>query len=155
MTVPVLSAAKRLAECSGWSLSNLELQKLLYLAHMFHLGRTNGQPLVSGHFEAWDYGPVHPKLYHRVKVFGSDPVGNVFHGEPDIDDASAVELLDDAVAKLSHLSPGRLVAITHRPNGAWEQNYRPGARGIIIPNQDILDEFRDREDAFRAQRQAG
>ncbi|RWO77206.1 type II toxin-antitoxin system antitoxin SocA domain-containing protein [Mesorhizobium sp.] len=67
MTLHVLSAAKHLAKQSGWSLSNLELQKILYLAHMFYLGRT-GEPLVSGHFEAWDYGPVHPDLYHRVKV---------------------------------------------------------------------------------------
>mgnify|MGYP006283548483 CR=1 FL=1 len=77
MTVSVLSAAKRLAARSGWTLSNLELQKILYLAHMVHLGRTDGAPLVHGLFEAWDYGPVHPDLYHRVKIFGSSPVKNI------------------------------------------------------------------------------
>jgi uncharacterized phage-associated protein len=51
MAVSVASAAKRLCEKTGWTLSNLELQKILYIAHMFHLGET-GQPLVPGHFEA-------------------------------------------------------------------------------------------------------
>lgn len=155
MTVPVLAAAKRLAAQSGWSLSNLEIQKLLYLAHMFHLGRTGGQPLVTGHFEAWDYGPVHPVVYQHVKVFGANPVGNVFHSVPDVHDGLEVELLDDAVRKLSHLSPARLVAITHSPSGAWSRHYKPGYRGIIIPNEDILQEYRNRENAFRAARANG
>lgn len=38
MTVSVLAAAKRLAQRSNWSLSNLELQNILYLAHMFYMG---------------------------------------------------------------------------------------------------------------------
>lgn len=144
MTVPALAAAKRMAAHSGWSLSNLELQKLLYIAHMFHLGRT-GEPLVSGLFEAWDYGPVHPAVYHHVKVFGASPVGNVFHSSADLGDTDEAKLLDQAVEQLSHLSPGKLVAITHRSGGAWERNYRPGTRGIIIPNDEILAEYKLRE----------
>jgi len=41
MTVSASAAAKRMCERSGWTLSNLELQKLLYIAHMFHLGETS------------------------------------------------------------------------------------------------------------------
>ena len=142
MTVPVLAAAKRLAGRSGWSLSNLELQKILYLAHMFYMGRTNGEPLVDGHFEAWDYGPVHPRLYHHAKMFGSAPVKNIFHSIGPIPDGTEAEALDEAVRELAHAGSGRLVAATHRPNGAWERNYIPGARHIMIPNEDILEEYR-------------
>ena len=74
MTVNVLNAAAHLIERSNQSLSNLELQKLLYLAHMFYMGRYDGEPLVHGEFEAWDYGPVHPTLYQRARTFGSNPV---------------------------------------------------------------------------------
>lgn len=38
MTVSVLSAAKTLAEMTDWNLSNLEMNKILYLAHMLRLG---------------------------------------------------------------------------------------------------------------------
>lgn len=141
MTVPVLSAAKRLAERSGWTLSNLELQKILYLAHMFHLGRTGGEPLVPGYFEAWDYGPVHPDLYHRAKVFGSDPVANIFYGNVDLPEGAERAILDEAYDSLGKLGPGRLVNATHRKDGAWAVNYIPGVRHRPIPNSDILAEY--------------
>ena len=97
MSISVSAAAKRLCERSGWSLTNLKLQKLLYISHMFHLGKT-GEPLVNGHFEAWDYGPVSPFLYHKVKVFGSSPVENIFHSTPDIGDVP--ENVIDPTAKI-------------------------------------------------------
>lgn len=151
MTVPVLEAAKRLARRSGWSLSNLELQKILYLAHMFYLGRT-GEPLVGGSFQAWDYGPVHPTLYHHAKVFGSSPVENIFRSVPDLaDETPEARILDEAFDELSDNRPGQLVAATHRSGGAWDRNYVPAARHVIIPNDQILEEYHSldsrREDA--------
>lgn len=152
MPISALSAAKRLCERSGWRLSNLEVQKLVYLAHMFCLGRT-GSPLVDGHFEAWEYGPVHPDLYHRVKVFGSDPVQNVFHTVRGLDSESTeARVLDEIGDSLAGCPSGRLVAITHWDRGAWARNYRPGARFIVIPNDDIKDEYMEREREFGARR---
>lgn len=148
MPVSALAAAKRMGERSGWSLSNLELQKLLYIAHMFYLG-TKGVPLISGHFEAWDYGPVQPVLYHYVKVFGSAPVENVFHSVPDLGSGDELSMLDDAVDQLGQASPGKLVAITHWENGAWAKSYKPGGRGITILNSAILQEYQDRTTAVR------
>jgi len=143
VTTSVFTAARKLCERSGWSISNLELQKLLYIAHMLHLGRHKA-PLVSGHFEAWDYGPVHPKLYHHVKVFGSSPVKDVFHAFPSEIDDSAANDLDETVDRLAGAPPGTLVAITHREGGAWEKHYVPGMRNIAIPDADILQEYMDR-----------
>jgi len=135
---------------SGWSLSNLELQKIIYIAHMFHLGKT-GEPLVSGQFEAWDYGPVHPTIYHKVKVFGASPVENVFHSVVDLPDESPeASTIDAAVDQLGDSKPGRLVAITHWEGGAWTKHYTPGERCIAIPNEDILQEYTDRYNAAKA-----
>lgn len=151
MTVSVLAAAKRLGERSGWTLSNLKLQKLLYLAHMFHLG-TARKPLVSGHFEAWDYGPVHPELYHKAKIFGSAPVENIFHSVPDMEDGSERRLLDQTLDQLASATPAKLVAVTHWADGAWARHYQPGGRGIVIPDRDIRREYEDRARALEARR---
>lgn len=148
MAVSVHAAAKRMCERSGWSLSNLELQKLLYIAHMFYLGERD-EPLVSGRFEAWDYGPVNPSLYHRVKVFGSDPVGNVFHGVEDIEGGPEADTLDSAVDQLGGARSGKLVAITHWENGAWAEHYVPGLRNVVIPNEDIRKEYLERKHAVQ------
>jgi uncharacterized phage-associated protein len=142
MAMHVLSAAKRLGARSNWSLTNLELQKLIYLAHMFFLGR-KGEPLVSGLFQAWDYGPVHPELYHKAKIFGANPVENIFHSYPDLPEGPEGQIIDEVYAVLGSAGPARLVNATHRQNGAWDRSYRPGVMFRIIPNEDILREYKD------------
>jgi uncharacterized phage-associated protein len=149
MTVSVLAAAKWLCERSGWSLSNLELQKLLYIAHMFHLGN-NREALVSGHFEAWAYGPVNPTLYHHAKIFGSSPVENIFHTIENLKESEETRTLDEVYKSLEHAAPGKLVAITHWDGGAWSKNYVPGIKGKTIPDEDIREEFDKRQKAARA-----
>lgn len=144
MTISVFDAAHRLCEQSNWSLSNLKLQKLIYIAHLFHLGKT-GEPLIQEHFEAWEYGPVQPDLYHTAKIYGSSPVKSLFHKTKNIDDDSLeAKYLDEAYKQLSHHSSGWLVAVTHSDKGAWSAKYVPGVKGIIISNEDILNEYRKR-----------
>lgn len=150
MTVSMHAAAKRMCEHSGWSLSNLKLQKLLYIAHMFHIGETD-EPLVSDHFEAWNYGPVNPSLYHLMKIFGSSPVGNVFHSIGELEECSERETLDSAIDQLGNAPSGKLVAITHWKKGAWAKHYIPSMRNIVIPNEDIRQEYLDRKDVAKEQ----
>jgi len=144
MSVSVFSAARHLCDASAWTLSNLKLQKILYLAHMVHLGE-HGGPLIHEGFEAWNYGPVSPDLYRRVKAFGSEPVRNVFHGYPAPPEGSAAAAMDEVYAQVGNWTAGQLVRVTHRKNGAWDKTYIPGALGIPIPDALILQEYRDRE----------
>ena len=149
MTIPILEGAKFIGKRSGWRLSNLEMQKIIYIAHMFHLGQ-QGSPLVYGYFEAWDYGPVHPDLYHYVKSFGAAPINNnlgIFDFFEDLEEGKERQLLDSAVKAFPPNSGPKLVAIAHWRNGAWKKHYAPGERNIIIPNEDILQEYVDRQNA--------
>ena len=143
MSVSVLSAAKRLGEKSGWDLTNLEMQKMCYFAHMYYMGTHDGDPLISGQFEAWALGPVHPELYHLAKRFGADRVEeSIFIPFPTLDDdCDSSRWLDAAVEQLPR---SRLVSIAHWRRGAWYKNYRPKERSIKIPNSDILAEYRER-----------
>jgi len=145
MTVSALSAARALCELRGWSVSNLEIQKVLYLAHLYHLG-TKGEPLVWEPFEAWDYGPVVPDVYARAKGFGSNAVPNVFHWVPALaEDSPEYATLKEVEQAVRGFSPGRLVDLTHWKDGAWAACYRPGIRGIRIPNDKILAEYHARQ----------
>lgn len=141
--IPILSAAKRLCQVSGWNLSNLELQKMLYIAHMYFLGQ-EGKPLVDGQFQAWDFGPVNPELYHFIKGNKANKVPpEEFEIVPDVqEDHPGLKFLD---AVVNQLSRKRLVAITHWKYGAWKMNYTPGIRGLEIPEEDILEEYKRRK----------
>ena len=144
MTVSSSSAARYACEISGWNLSHLKLQKILYIAHMVFMGRNNGNPLVDEEFEAWDYGPILPSIYHRLKGFGTSSVKDVFYDASTIDGTKEGDLIREAHEQLRHKEPAELVAITYRPGGAWSNNHRSGRKHITIPNVDILDEYRNK-----------
>lgn len=145
MSVSSLIAAKKVCQFRDWQASNLEIQKTLYIAHMVSLGRSEGQtPLVTENFQAWDYGPVLPNVYSKAKVFGDSPVQNIFQQYANLTAGDEANIIKETVAMLAGKSPGELVAITHWEKGAWAAYYRPGARGITIPNSKILEEYRRR-----------
>lgn len=149
------SVAKFICERGDWKVTNLKLQKLIYMAQMLYLGR-HGTRLANADFEAWDYGPVEPDLYHKIKMFGSSSVEDVFFDaryfkKDDERRAILIEVCD----KLLHKRPGELIDITHWPDGAWARYYVPGSRYIRIPDAAILQEYRDRVGRERSSNSSG
>lgn len=141
MRISSFQAAKTMCHISKWSLSNLQLQKLLYLAHMVSLGRN--MPLIDEEFSAWMYGPVLPALYDRVKLFGTSFVRDRFYHEEVLSEQDErYQLLKEIYNILGEKKGWELVALTHRPGGAWTKNYN-GNYNVTIPEQDILAEYKD------------
>lgn len=143
MPVRSFAAARRICGLGNWQVTNLALQKILYIAHMAHMG-TAGTRLINASFEAWDYGPVEPNLYRKVRIFGDKPVQDIFFFEDSIDGTTEADSIDEACRHLLTRRPGELVDFTHSEDGAWAKNYRPGEKGIVIPDADIIAEYRAR-----------
>ena len=150
MPISSIRAGKTLGELSNWSMTNLGMQKILYFAHMFHLGCENKKPLIDEQetFEAWDYGPVLPKLYHRIKMFGNSSIPEAaFYMAGDIDtNGSEYGWLDLLYTSMKDEEPYKLVDMTHWEEGAWRKRYDTGIRNTPIPNDLILEEFHARKD---------
>lgn len=146
MAVSILSVARTLGRMSGWTLTNLELQKIAYMAELIYLGRNGGHALIREDFEAWDNGPVVPELYHKAKVFGARPVRDVFSAPRLVDGTPEYEAVKDAYELLVGHNPGQMVGMTHWRKGAWAACYRPGIRGIKIPKALMLREYQLRTD---------
>jgi uncharacterized phage-associated protein len=142
MTVSVLQVAKTIGQLSGWSKSNLEMQKIAYVAEMIYLGRT-GRPLTNSNFQAWDRGPVNPELYHWAKLYGADAVkSDIFSRVADLDeDSEEYRAIRDAYNALKHLRPWQMVTATHQNDGAWASCYEPGRKGVVIPKDRIAAEY--------------
>jgi uncharacterized phage-associated protein len=150
MAVSSISAARTLCELRDWKLSNLELQKLLYLSEMYNLGMYD-QPLIDDDFEAWDYGPVVPSVYARARGYGSGPIPNVFHWVTSVPAGTRdYAMLKEISEQAKRFTAGQLVDITHWANGAWAKHYRSGERSIVIPKMDIRKEYLDRAAAQQA-----
>ena len=139
----VFAVAKKLCETRNWQVSNLTLQKMLYIAQVIYLG-TNGSHLFKAEFEAWDYGPVVPEVYRRFKIFGDKYIQK--WAFPNIE-RNCTEKEDRFISSiayiLSELKPYQLVNLTHRQGTAWEKKYIPGAKNIIIPEDLMKAEYKD------------
>ena len=142
MTIATPIAAKKICALGDWRVTNLKLQKILYLAHMVYMGRNNGEPLIDELFEAWDYGPVLPSLYQRVKIFSNQPISDIFSEVELIEGTREAMVIEEACRHYLHKRAADLVTITHRDNGAWARNYDPPYCSNQIPNADILNEYR-------------
>ena len=140
MTTSNMVAAKTLCEISGWSLSNLRLQKILYFAHRRFLGET-GKPLVEGPFMRYPYGPVIEEVHYRVREHGRNVIPENSFGIH-----RTLEVGTDQYEAIRKEYEGRkdqyassLVKEAHIPGGAWDRCFEENRSEI--PNNYIKDEY--------------
>jgi len=143
------------ADRIGIRVSNLVLQKLLYFAHGIFLIATK-RPLVSGYFEAWEYGPVHPAVYNAFRESGSGPISsrakgqNILTGEsrsiPNPANPAVRRVVQQVLNSYGNVSPGRLVDIAHAKNAPWEfivdKSRTAVTFGLQIPDSVIVERFK-------------
>lgn len=137
----------------GRPVTNLALQKLLYFAHALFLVERK-QPLVSGYFEAWQYGPVHPTVYQAFKGAGDQPITfqatatNALTGErtplPTPDDPEIIQHIRRVMTSYGRLTPGRLVDISHAKDAPWHYVVESAKAAVAIGLRISDDVIRER-----------
>ena len=129
------------ADKVGRRITNLALQKLLYFAHGLYLIETKG-PLVTGYFEAWHYGPVHPVAYEAFKSAGNQLIGFRAIGRdlltrsvrtlPECREERAVGLIRRIVSTYGQMSAGRLVDVSHAKGAPWDFVVNESRTGVVL-----------------------
>lgn len=149
MSYPVLNIANRILELAGTMgkrpLDPLQLQKLVYLAHGWHLAFT-GEPLIAGGFEAWQYGPVNPVLYREFKEFRAGRITRPAVTTPAPIAANVENILQQVVQVYGDKSGLDLSGLTHEKGSAWRAIYDPQAwSSSPIPDYLVKAEFEKRK----------
>jgi uncharacterized phage-associated protein len=135
--------------------SNLVLQKLLYFAHGLYRVETK-TPLVTGYFEAWQYGPVHPAAYRAFKAAGDqpiefrasrlDPLTGTATALPKIADRRVIECVLRVMATFGRMTAGRLVDVSHARGAPWhfvvDEAKTAMVFGLRIPDNVIAERFK-------------
>ena len=127
----------------------LKVQKLVYLAHGWHLFFLN-TPLISEEIEAWRYGPVVPPLYRMLREYRSAPVDKLVpepQGAMPIDPTTE-KLLNQVWDTYKGRSGIELSMLLHEPGYAWDITRRSNETpwsDAVISNRLIQDEFRERQ----------
>jgi uncharacterized phage-associated protein len=149
-------------------ITNLSLQKILYFVHGRYLIE-EGQPLLKGSFEAWQYGPVSLAVYEAFKHLGSQGIETLAErrdirtGEtepvPLPSDPELCQKIVDLSFPYLSLSAGRLVDLSHARGSPWDRVTRGdhGERhfGLRITNETIEQYFRFHKIAISADPVAG
>jgi uncharacterized phage-associated protein len=124
------------AEDSEQDLSNLKLQKLIYLAQSLFLSRFH-MPLIDDEFQAWENGPVVKRVYGRFKEFESSPIRRARLNVTRRPWPNEVEeTLSDVWECFGGYSAWKLRQITHEA-GPWKDHWRHGSRDVVIPVEEI------------------
>jgi uncharacterized phage-associated protein len=117
----------RLAKSRGLALTNMQVQKIVYIAHGYSLAILH-RPLVRLSIEAWRYGPVIPDLYHALRRYGA---GIVTDSIPIINMDKLTEtdrkLLATVLDAYGRFTGPQLSTMTHREGTPWREFYQPNA----------------------------
>lgn len=127
----------------------MQLIKLVYIAHGWHLGLT-GRPLVTEQVQAWQYGPVLESLYHAYKSFGSNiiPANNAVSYAFLENESALSPFLNSVWSAYSKYSGGQLSTLTHKQGTPWDITWNKMGgcrmRGAIIPEDVIRDHYKQK-----------
>lgn len=149
-----------LAERDGKTLDPMKIQKLVYLAHGWHLAIA-GKPLVTERIEAWPYGPVVRSLYSAFQDAGSGPIttpareAQFANGQvvlivaPRIGDAQdpaneqTLKILDEVWRTYGGFTAVQLSNLTHQTGSPWDTVWNGGSdkSGLVIDDKLIQEYF--------------
>lgn len=128
----------RIAWASGRELTNMQLQKLVYIAHGYSLALLE-KPLIKQSVQAWRYGPVIPVLYTSLRQYGAGTVTemiNLFSQEQvSQTDRALLMVVEEAYGRFS--GP-QLSTMTHREGTPWHEVFDPNAYFTNDPIDDEL-----------------
>lgn len=109
--------------------THLALQKTIYFLHARFLKEFE-KPLVTGHFEAWKHGPVHPQLWSSFKNSGRDEIRHHAYGLDivtgtgkklsDIDNSQIKLFIGTGSVEFLGMEAHRLVGLSHARNSPWD-----------------------------------
>jgi uncharacterized phage-associated protein len=130
-----------LAKDRGVSLTPMQVLKLVYIAHGWMLG-LYGRPLIRDEVQAWQYGPVIPRLYNDLRKYRGNSVTELLPQSPhDALDGDELDIVQQVDGKYGHMSGPALSRLTHTAGSPWASAYAPGAFSTLIPQDLIQDHY--------------
>lgn len=116
--------------CNGgkYGISNLKIQKLLYIAFGTHFAECD-EHLFYDPIEAWKYGPVVQSVYHHLKSWGSEVITSpIVLQDGSIpmlkdDERQVIDSINETLELFGHKSGYDLMQWSHTENGPWDLTY--------------------------------
>jgi uncharacterized phage-associated protein len=145
-----------LADRRAISLSQMQVQKLVYLSHGWHYVAC-GTSLIRNDFEAWEYGPVVKTLYGALRQYGDAKIDGRALWYDALRDKWALaaaqlaqptlDVIERVFDRYGKMSAFQLSSLTHEQGSPWHDVWYStagiGNFGMRIPEQ-LIREYFDR-----------
>lgn len=115
--------------------SNLRLQKLLYFVQLESY-RENNNPMFSDDIVAWQFGPVVPDVYYEYNVYAGTPILLEYKDLSVIEDSDK-RIIDRVIDTMKDIPIWKLVDLTHKSGGPWDQVVKTDGYRSSIPKKMI------------------
>jgi len=122
----------RLARSEGKSLTNMQLQKLVFLAQGYALALL-GRPVYYQNTHAWQWGPVVPKLYKALQSYGSGIVTQDIPSEDELTEGEEMEIVRGVWDGYKQYTGSQLSNLTHKPGSPWSSTWEKERFAVIPP----------------------
>lgn len=132
-----------LAQAQGGALTPMQVLKLVYIAHGWMLG-LYGRPLIDDEIQAWQYGPVIPRLYNVMRKFKAGHVKGPLAASTETLSSQESDIVRQVYEIYGAMSGPALSRMTHAAGTPWQRTYTDGVFGIPIPNDIIEDHYASR-----------
>ncbi len=139
----VASYLLELAAEERTSLDKMQIMKLVYLCHGWHLGLRGGEPLIHDAIEAWKYGPVIPILFGELAkhpTYENVPTnffGKKYKSEGMDKNKKAMEMIKDIWKFYRKFTGLQLSSMTHKEGTPWALLYHNGTPNFLISDSVI------------------
>lgn len=138
-TYSALAVANFIILCAKEPVTNLKLQKMLYFAQGYFLGKL-GHPLFHDSIHAWTYGPVVPSVYRCFAKYRDQPISSISPSEA-IRDEKIKDVLSTLVKKMDGYTASRLVSMTHVQGTPWHRVWNGGYGWLKEIPQNLIAEY--------------
>lgn len=134
------------------SITNLQLQKIMYFLQIRALKDNPCKPIIEDeNFEAWKFGPVLTHVYYTYSFNGGLDIDKYILGDEENvlpRSSDVLPFVDELVDKALKAKPWKLVALTHKEDGAWKKAISKGYN-TEISMVDMIEESKNfNEDCF-------
>lgn len=145
-----------LSQNEKMDMSNIKLQRLLFLTHATHLNKFD-EPLLDDSFEAWETGPVCPRVFYQFKEFGHHPIKRLAQYW-ELNDVGELACFDHAIPNDNHLklffktiwkvhahqNPFELSRLCNAEKGPWDlarKKHHQTHKTVVITDELIRENF--------------
>jgi len=134
------------AKSDKHALSNLKLQKLMFIGYGWVSALTDTDITEGEGFQAWQHGPVLPSIYHQMKHYGNEAIkepATDYDSEgdkiyiPRVNNQMTLEILEKVWNIYKSFSAWSLRDLTHTQGSPWDKVYNHNSLFTEIDKQDV------------------